>query len=61
MNLRKYLIKKLITKSILEELIHDNDDCIVGIINKNFDYYMHRYFSRQHVNCRCAYLIEDEK
>lgn len=55
MNLRKYLIKKLITKPILDELIHDNDDCIVEIINGNFDYYMHRYFSRQHVNCRCAY------
>lgn len=63
MNFRRYLVKKLITKPILEGLIHDNDDVVEEIINENFDYYMHRYFNRQHVNCRCTYgfkIINDK-
>lgn len=61
MNIKKYLIKKLINKKILEELIHDNPDLTQTIINDNFDYYMHKYFSRSHVNCRCNYTVFEEK
>lgn len=53
MSIKKYLIKKLINKKILEELMHDNTDLVNEIIDGNFDYYMSRYFSRSHVNCRC--------
>lgn len=58
MNIRKYLVKKLINKSILEDLIHNNDSVIEDIINNNFNYYMLRYLNNQHLNCKCYY---DEK
>ena len=53
MNIKKYLIKKLINKKILEELMHDNTDLVNELIDGKIDYYMSRYFSSKHVNCRC--------
>ena len=53
MNIRYWLIRKLADKKNLKKLFRANENLMTEYIDEHFDYYMHRYLARQHVNCRC--------
>lgn len=58
MNIRYWLIRKLGDKETLKKLLKANENLMTEYIDEHFDYYMHQYLARQHVNCRC--IISEE-